>query len=99
MKKKIDLPDEIEPSLPDSEALKILMEEYKERDRAEAPSALWFFAGVIAIIFLIMVAICLTACNLTLTDSEFSCMQYYERDHLENSTDSKSLLDIPVKAV
>lgn len=99
MKKKKDLPLEIDPVLPNSEAIKEIMEEYRARDEAEAPSAMWFFGGVIVVISLIMIAVCLTACNLTLTDSEFSCMQYYEKDHLENSTDSKSLLDITPKAL
>ena len=75
---KQDLPDEIEPSIPNSEELKRLMEQYKERDREEAPSALWFFCGIAAIILILMVAIVMSSCQTIILDSDCDLLHKQE---------------------
>ena len=66
-----DPPDEVEPSIPNSDALKEFMDEFKRRDQADAPSAIWFFCGVLVIILLFLVSIMLISCNVTLIDSQY----------------------------
>ena len=90
--KKQDMPDEIEPSIPSKEDLKRLMDQYKERDHAEAPSALWFFCGITAIILFVMIAFVMSSCQTIILDSDTDFLHYHE--NLENSDEIKSLTDI-----
>ncbi len=102
MKKKttIDLPDEIEPSIPNSDALKDYMEDYKKRDTEGASSALWLFCSCIALIFIALAAACIICgCNITLIDSQYHVIRYHDDDNLTNSSDDKALISLNPKAV
>lgn len=95
MDKNCDKPDEIEPKLPDSEAIKEIMEKYRKQDQCEAPSTAWFFCGAFVLIMLVLLSIMLSSCQIMTEGCKMDIGHYLEKDHLENSTDSKSLLTVP----
>jgi len=95
MDKNCEKHDEIEPEIPNSEELRKYMEAYRKKDLDQAPSTLWFFGGIIAIILLGLISIMLMGCQIMTEGCDMQVCHYLEKDHLENSTDSKSLLTIP----